>query len=144
MKHTITNAEKQSLIRRYHAGESATALCLQAGIPRSTFYTWLSHRKTPYGETAHPISIAELNRLRNRTDRLEQIIEVLKTVNCTVSSPTKDKLNELEKLHGQYNVHVICEALNVPRGTFYNHIFRNKRENNSYQLRRDRLSEQIR
>ena len=82
-------------------------------------------------------------KLKNRANRLEQIIEVLKIVKCTVSSPTKEKLTELEKLHGQYSVHLICEALNVPRGTFYNHIFRNKRENNSYQFRRTILSEQI-
>lgn len=38
----------------------------------------------------------------------------------------------------------LCDALEVPRGTFYNHILRNKKENKSYQLRRTELSEQIR
>ncbi len=46
-------------------------------------------------------------------------------------------------LYGQYSVHVLCEVLDVPRGTFYNHIFRNKRDNSSYQIRRTQLSEQI-
>ena len=49
----------------------------------------------------------------------------------------------MEKLYGQYSVHVLCDALQVARGTFYNHIFRNKRENNSYQIRRTQLSEKI-
>ena len=129
-----TTAQKQELIKRYHAGESASVLCLQASIPRSTFYSWLKPKtKSPN----------ELSKLEKQILRLEQIIEVLKTVNCTATSPMQEKLNELEKLHGQYSVHVICEALDVPRGTFYNHILRNKRENKSYQFRRAQLSEQI-
>lgn len=55
----------------------------------------------------------------------------------------KEKLQELSVPHGQYSVHVLCEALEVPIGTFYNHTFRNKGENNSYQIRRNQLSEWI-
>jgi len=144
MLNRINEDEKQALIQRYHAGESATGLCLYAGVPRSTFYSWLKPKATPHTETAQPIiSVAELTRLKNRNLRLEQMIEILKKVQCTATSPTKEKLTELEQLHGQYSVHLLCEALDVPRGTFYNHIFRNKRENNSYQFRRNQLSEQI-
>ena len=38
---------------------------------------------------------------------------------------------------------MFCEALQIPRGTFYNHIFRNKRQNNSYRKRRDELRIQV-
>lgn len=55
--------------------------------------------------------------------KLEEMIEVLKMVNCTVSAPLKEKLSALEPLYGQYSVYVLCEALEVARGTFYNHIF---------------------
>ena len=45
----------------------------------------------------------------------------------------------LESLHGQYSVHMLCEALEVPRGTFYNHILRNKRDHAWYIERRKEL-----
>jgi len=141
MKYTIE--QKQELIKRYHAGETATALCVQTGIPRSTFYSWLKPRNPGRAESVNVVSVAEFTRLKNRTNRLEQTIEILKTVSCTATSTTQEKLTELEKLHGKYSVHIICEALDVPRGTFYNHILRNKRENKSYQFRRTQLSEQI-
>ena len=41
--------------------------------------------------------------------------------------PLKEKLHELELFYGRYDVHTLCEALNAARGTFYNHILRNKR-----------------
>lgn len=35
------------------------------------------------------------------------------------------------------NVHTLCEALNVARGTYYNHILRNKRDNVWYRKREE-------
>lgn len=81
--------------------------------------------------------------MKKQIARLEEMVAVLKAVNCTASSPQKEKLDELAALHGQFHVRVLCDALEVPRGTFYNHVFRNKRTNNSYQARRDYLSERI-
>lgn len=34
---------------------------------------------------------------------------------------------------------MLCDALKVPRGTFYNYIFRNKRDNTWYAKRREEL-----
>jgi transposase InsO family protein len=141
MRYSIT--EKQNLIQRYHAGESATNICLQTGVARSTLYAWLKAQQPPNPESNLPVKRADYNKLESKVRRLEQFIEVLKKVDCTAGSPTKEKLIELEKLRGDYSVHLLCDALDVPRGTFYNHILRNKRENKSYQFRRTQLSEQI-
>lgn len=67
----------------------------------------------------------------------------MKTVNCTVSSPLQEKLNALESLHGQFSVYTLCEELDVLRGTFYNHIFRNRRGNTIAAKRREKLKVQI-
>lgn len=43
-------------------------------------------------------------------------------------APLQDKLATLERFYNEmsdlYSVHELCEALDVSRGTFYNHIFR--------------------
>jgi len=49
----------------------------------------------------------------------------------------KEKLSELELLYGQYDVHTLCEALEVSWGTFYNHILRNKRGDACFEKRRE-------
>lgn len=46
-------------------------------------------------------------------------------------------ISELELLYGQYNVRTLCEALKVLRGTFYNHILRNKRGDAWFEKRRE-------
>lgn len=80
--------------------------------------------------------------MKQRIQKLEQKVEILQKVNCTVSAPLQEKLQELAKLYGQYSVHALCEALCVSRGTFYNHIFRRK-EITAYDKRRAEMKEHI-
>lgn len=37
----LSTEEKQSLVARYHAGDSVAEICADTGIARSTFYTWI-------------------------------------------------------------------------------------------------------
>lgn len=135
--------EKYELFKRYYDGESAADICAEKGIAKSTFYSWLKPYKTTSTDTGTIVSGAEFVKMKNKVERLEKIIEVLQKVDCNTESPLQVKLNELEKLYGQYSVRVLCDSLQVARGTFYNHILRNKRANNSYQMRRTQLSEKI-
>lgn len=140
----FTPEQKQALVTRYHNGESATEICTEAGIPRSTFYTWLKPYQTTVTSAGHVVNAAEFVKMKKKLEKLEQKLEVLQKVNCMVLSPLQKKLYELEALQGQYSIHILCEALKVDRGTFYNHLLRNKKEQSSYQFRRIELSEQIR
>ena len=38
---------------------------------------------------------------------------------------------------------MICDALKNPRGTFYNHVFRNKKDNTWYSKRKEELRMRI-
>lgn len=127
---------KQELMTRLKEGESPTVLSRSSGIARSTIYRWknesvaISTKEKLY--TGHDIMVLE-----RRVKKLESIVLILKTVDCTVHSPLRDRLNELEKLQGDYDVHTLCEALEVSRGTYYNHILRNKRDNVWYKKREE-------
>ena len=136
----ISTEEKRSLVARYQAGESVADICADTGVPRSTFYTWIK----PYTVTdsGYTVSQQAFIKMKQKLQKLEQKIEILQKVNCTVSAPLQEKLQELSKLHGQYSVHALCEALRVSRGTFYNHIFRRK-EVTAYDKRRVEIKEHI-
>lgn len=138
----FSDEQKQELVALYYSGESVSDICLQNGVPRSTFYTWLKPYQTETTPSGHIVSANEFVKMKQRFEKLEQKIEVLQKVECTVSSPLQDKLQELSKLYGQYSVHTLCDALCVARGTFYNHIFRRK-EVTVYDKRREEMREHI-
>lgn len=71
------------------------------------------------------------------------MLAIIHEVGISINVPLKDKLNAMTPLYGKYNVHWLCEAMQVDRGTFYNHIFRNKKDNTWYSERREILREEI-
>ena len=139
------NEEKKiMLVSQYYNGKPVSDICQQNSIPRSTIYSWIhSYRPVKTGNSHQTITPKGFDSLLRRCKKQEQIIAVLKSIPCIANATTQEKLAALEPLYGQFNVHALCEALDVPRGTFYNHIKRNKR-NNSFQAKhREELRKEI-
>jgi len=133
-----TNEQKEAVYRRYKKGETGTAIAIDVGIPRSTVYGWIKKfSDIEAGETG--VSLKKFRSLEHKVKRLKNTIEIMNKSHCLATDPLEVKLEALEKLYGQYSVHMLCDALNVSRATFYNHIWRNKRDNTWYAKRREEL-----
>ena len=143
MKSKYTQSKKQAFATRYYFGESAASICTSANIPKSTFYSWLSDFKISSENTKKVINLRDYHKQSLKIQRLENIIQVLKTVRCTNHATLQEKLSELALLHNQYAARILCEALDVDRSTYNNHVYHNKKKNNSYQVRRAELKEKI-
>lgn len=127
-------------------GQSIAQISTSTGVPRSTLYNWIyQHRQKEQSQKDHsqPVTLQNIHRLKAKIQRLEGIVSILKTVQCTVHAPLLDRLNTIEQLQGQYSIHMLCDVVDVSRGTFYNHIFRNKRDSTWYAKPREELRLQI-
>lgn len=139
----FTKEEKMAFVKRCQDGETVLSTCNENQIPRSTFYRWIQNYQQTVTDTDTVVTPQEFLYMKRRIGKLEDMIQVLKTVSCTVSSPLQEKLKAMEPLYGQFNVHTLCDALEVSRGTFYNHIFRNKKGDTLAAKRRSELKTQI-
>lgn len=132
--------EKRTLVSLYYNGKTVSEICQEHQIPRSTFYTWIqTYRPIESKSNSRTVTPKDFDSILRRCEKQKQIIAVLKSIPVISDATTKEKLAILEPLYGQFSVHVLCEALDVPRGTFYNHIKRNKRDNSSYARHREEL-----
>ena len=135
MNQKYSNDKKQTVLNLFQSGEPVSSIVSVTNIPRSTIYTWLKQAQN--GQSKKEVSVKNFRLLENKIKHLESVIEILQTISCKVEDPLQIKLHAMEELYGQYSVHMLCEALKIPRGTFYNHIFRNKRDNTWYAKRRE-------
>jgi len=94
--------EKQLLVARYMDGESVAEICADAGVARSTFYSWIKPFAVIKTDSGCAVSQQEFIKMKQKIQKLEQKVEILQKVNCTASSPLQEKLEELVKLYGQY------------------------------------------
>lgn len=64
--------EKKTLVARYHAGETVVEVCADAGIARSTFYTWIKPYSVSLGNLDHAVSQQEFAKMKQKLQKLEQ------------------------------------------------------------------------
>ena len=108
-----SESEKFAAVERFLVGgESVATIAADTGISRSTLYAWIKSAQIEPGMLE--FTRKNFRMLEAKVKRLEGIVEILQIVNCTANAPLNEKLQALEELHGQYNVHILCDALKVP------------------------------
>ena len=144
MKRSYTQEQIVKCRLEYKKGKTLTQISKEQNIPRSTIAHWIKrYNGLPIYPPGYPYVSHKINCQDAHLQKLENICAILRQVQCSVDSPLKVKLYEMEKLADLYPVHALCAALCVNRATFYNHLKRNKKENSSYILRQKEFSFKI-
>lgn len=82
--------KKKKAIKRYLDSEKVEQIAGAMKISTSTIYSWIRQ----YNEKRNSIA-NEVTELRKLAERQQKMIEILKTVDCTVSAPLKEKLSAM-------------------------------------------------
>ena len=143
MNQKYTKEQIAQCCTAYNRGTPVAKLVEKYEVPRSTIYAWLKREQEKKQTGRHFVSLKEYRILENKVKHLQDVINIIHNIDCPVNAPLRMKLNAIEILQEQYSVNLLCEALNVSRGTFYNHILRNKRTHAWYAKRREALREKI-
>ena len=113
--------------------KQVTAICISGAplatiskkynISLNTLYRW----RKEYQQAADQTATKDYPTLYRQCERQDHILQIIRLSNIIDDVPRRKRLEILARLHKQfeqYSVHELCEALNISRGTFYNHIFR--------------------
>lgn len=140
MKQKYTQKQKYDVIKRYLASEQVLSIHKRTGIPRSTIYSWISDYNYKHQVKDHAINLKDYNDLKRKYERSQIIIKILQSASCLATDSIDNKYYAIEDmlLEG-YNVNVLCEALRLPKGTYYNRKLRGKNGNTQAKQRRDEL-----
>ncbi|MEI3100935.1 MAG: helix-turn-helix domain-containing protein [Oscillospiraceae bacterium] len=114
---------KTQVVQACKQGLSIPDASERCQVAKSTLYRWMQEIHLTEDEST-AVDYPALQRQNARLGHLLQIIRLSKLID---EAPLRKRLEILARLHeqfAQYSVHELCEALNVSRGTFYNHIFR--------------------
>lgn len=81
---TYTGQEKIATIAQYQQGISAQKLSVEYGVCERTIYRWAKKYGDISLEEKRTLTTQECDMLLRRVTKLENIVAILKTVNCTV------------------------------------------------------------
>lgn len=126
MKKSYSKQEKERIITQYESGVSITSIYNSTGIARSTLHNWINEYNSK--KDTKPLNRGDYNKLKMHCEKLENMIQILKICGCTVDAPLSQRYEVIKELSSVYSITALCNALNVPKGSYYNHILRNKND----------------
>ncbi len=68
------------------------------------------------------------------------MIEILQNAPCTVSSPLRERYAYIQSISDKYSINLLCKTMNVAKGSYYNHVLRNKNENTLFAQKKAELT----
>lgn len=144
MPKIYTTEFKDKVVEFYERGHSVNETLIEYKISESSLFDW----KKDY-DARNPDYIGDVLKRRDgykRADherKLEEIIAVMNITRCKPSTSISEKMAMINALEDQYSIHVLCDAVHLPRGTYYN---RKKREGqlNRYQEADEKIKPLIR
>lgn len=137
MKKIYTEEQRNEILQRYRSGEKVASICKDTGIAKSTIYEWTKSNNKKKNKA---INMSDFRILRQRCETLEKMVEVLQLSPCPVSAPLHDRYQVIKDLSGTYSINLLCQALKVAKGSYYNHILRNANENTSYMRKKKEIT----
>ncbi len=130
-----TQEFKEAVVKFYERNHTIAETLQEFGISQTSLFDW----KKRY-EQSHDFIIDGNIKYKNfrqsqaHLKKTECMLEVIRKASCGVNATNDEKMAAIKELEGQYSIHILCEALNFPRGTYYN---RKRREKASTQHEKD-------
>lgn len=141
MSQNYPNEFKKEIYSKWKNKESVISIAKETGLPRSTIYRWIHEFEMEVSIQKNQKS-KEVKELERKIEKLQTMLDIIYELGISVNAPLKEKLNAMAPLYGKQNIHWLCEAMKVDRGTFYNHVFR-KKDNTSNVEKREILRQEI-
>lgn len=124
---TYSKEEKTQVLNDYKKGGHITDISKRMGISRGTIYRWIEQANQVRMNATLPHA-GDYHRLKLHCDKLEKMISILHEVHSRLGLSLQQKYELVKKMSEEYSVNALCTALDVAKGSYYNHILRNKNE----------------
>ena len=134
---------KIEAVKHYKMHRNIDATLEKYGIARSTLFKWKKKYEENYFFRVSKKPANAGHKAQAHLDKLNKIVAASKELKCGVTASVTEKVAEIKRLEGKYSIHVLCEALQLPRGTYYNRIKRGDGPNR-YEIADNELSILIR
>lgn len=119
---------KIALVKEYAQGKTVAEISKDSGIPENSIYRWIREYQTLGTEINH-FTPNDYMKLQKHSVKADHVLGIIRLSGYISLVPLKKRLETAERIHNsqpQYSIYEICEALEIDRGTFYNHLFRRK------------------
>ena len=89
-------------------------------IPESTLFAWKHQYQTRMFEKPRSTKSDSIKHMQHKLDRMKAVLEAQSILKYSPTASNAEKVKAVDSLKGRYSVRVLCDAVSLPRGTYYN------------------------
>ncbi len=111
---------KLEVVRYYKSGHTVAETREKYGIAESTLFVWKEmYESRKFSKTRYPPKDKIPIHQKTHLNKLERISEAIRVLPCGKMASIGEKVETIKKYKDQYSIHVLCEVLQISRGTYY-------------------------
>jgi transposase-like protein len=140
MNNKYSNKTKEQVLEKCHCGERIAVIAKEFKISRTTIYRWIREHDNNIPKRNKKVDMKTFHELERMYQRQKKIIQILQSSPCLVNSPLDIKIETIDKMvSDEFTINTLCEALCVPKGTYYNRKLRGKQGYTAAMRKRDEI-----
>ena len=138
MRKNYSQEQKSGIVNSYLSGKTISELNSEFGVSRSTIYKWIDE-SSKCQKPDRKVNMRDYFDLKQQCEQQKVMIEILQNAPCTIAAPLAERYEYILNLSEKYSVNLLCKTMKVAKGSYYNHILRNKKENTKYEEQKREL-----
>ena len=129
---------KKKVVEFYLDHHTVKETLQKFNIPESKLFVWKHQYQTRMFEKPRSTQSYSIKPMQRKLDRMKAVWEVQSISKCSPNASHAEKVKAVDSLKGRYSVRILCDAVSLPTGSYYN---RKRRE--AYATRYERNDERI-
>ncbi len=89
-------------------------------ISETSLFIWKDQYQRRMFEKPRSTKSDSIKHMQRRIDRMKAVLEAQSILKCSPNATTAEKVNAVDRLKDNYSVKILCDAVNLPYGTYYN------------------------
>lgn len=138
MRKNYSQEQKSGIVNSYLSGKTISELNSEFGVSRSTIYKWIDE-SSKCQKPDRKVNMRDYFDLKQQCEQQKVMIEILQNAPCTIAAPLAERYEYILNLSEKYSVNLLCKTMKVAKGSYYNHILRNKKENTKFEEKKREL-----
>ena len=138
MRKNYSQEQKSVIVNSYLSGKTISELNSEFGVSRSTIYKWIDE-SSKCQKPDRKVNMRDYFDLKQQCEQQKVMIEILQNAPCTIAAPLAERYEYILNLSEKYSVNLLCKTMKVAKGSYYNHILRNKKENTKFEEKKREL-----
>ena len=90
-------------------------------ISESTLFAWKHQYQTRMFEKPRSTKSDSIKHMQRKLDRMKAVLEAQNILKCSPNASNAEKVKAVNSLKDRYSVRILCDAVNLPTGSYYHY-----------------------